>query len=78
MSNHRPINVAPYATNVLDLVGRNLCTPDGRKVKIGRAAIDFVIQVDGERPFSTPDNIVASRFLNSFEVGFHDSVCQQA
>lgn len=67
---HCPINVSPFATNVLDLVGRQgLCTPDGRAISVSRSSSDFVVRVEGEAPFTTPDNIVASRFLNSFEVG---------
>ena len=67
---HTPIVVAPYATNVLDLVGRQgLCTPDGRKIEVKRSMIDFMCEVEGEKVFITPSNLVASRFLNSYEVG---------
>lgn len=61
------INVSPRTTNVLDLVGNSsLCTSDGRKVEVHRSGIAFVVRVEGEdRPFTTDDNIAASRYLNS-------------
>lgn len=71
MAKHHLINVSPFATNALDLVGRkDLQTPDGRAITVKRSMADFVIVVDGEsKPFVTDDNITASRYLNSFEVG---------
>lgn len=69
MKKHHPINVSPYATNVLDLCGRTLHTPDGRKVEILRGMCDFVIKVGGQKPFTHGDNLTVSRYLNSFEVG---------
>lgn len=70
---HRPINFAPYATNVLDCVGReDLFTPDGRKVTIARYGMGFQIHVLGDAPYYTDNNLSASYYLNMREVGVHD------
>lgn len=57
LAHFRPINVSPFATNVLDLVGQQtIRTADGRRVEISRGMADFVIRVEGERPFALVAN----------------------
>lgn len=67
---HHPINVSPFATNVLDLVGRSdLFTPNGIKVTVKRDMMDFVVIIGDERMYCGNDNLSASYTLNQFEVG---------
>jgi hypothetical protein len=62
-----PINWSPFATNILDAVDYDLCTPNGTPV-IFRRGSTFVAIV-GERRFETDDNLQMSYFLNANEVG---------
>jgi len=70
-----PINVGPFWTNVLDLIGRDdpgLETRLETKVTVKRSGGDFVIHYEGKtgtREFRTADNLEASYILNSFEGG---------
>jgi hypothetical protein len=65
------INVSPFRTNVLDLIGReDLVTRDGRKVSVRRESDRyFIITVDGQERARTDDNLAASYCLNSIETG---------
>lgn len=70
MTTHHKINVSPFATNVLDLVGRtDLVTPTGIKVTVTRDMLDFVVTIGDERMYCGGDNLSASYTLNQFEVG---------
>ncbi len=67
---HHPLNFSPFATNVLDCVGRaDLLTRDGRAVRIENHVRGFEIYLDGKLECETPINTSASYFLNSLEVG---------
>lgn len=74
-SNFTPLNVGPFATNVLDLVNKpGLRTRQGARVEIARIGMDaqFRIRIYWEgniMEYTTPDNLQASYFLNSHEVG---------
>jgi len=64
------INVSPYATNVLDLVGaEDLSTRDGKPVRVAREGSDFVVYVDGQERSRTDINTSASYVLNMLDVG---------
>ena len=68
-----PINVSPFAVNVLELVGRStLETREGTKVTVTREGMDFVIRYQdkiGTAEFRTKDNLEASYILNDIEGG---------
>jgi hypothetical protein len=65
----KEINFSPFATNVIDCIGRNdLITQDGRLVSILRNMTEFVIIIDGEI-HRTKDNVTASKILNDCPVG---------
>lgn len=67
---HAVINVSPFATNVLDLVGRDdLQIPSGHVVSISRHGTHFVVSIGGTRLLESDDNIAVSNFLNRHEVG---------
>jgi hypothetical protein len=59
-----PINVGPFATNVLDLIGVPLCTWDGQPVSVEQQGIAFVVKRDGHEVCRTSDNLGASCTLN--------------
>jgi hypothetical protein len=71
--NFSPINVSPFFTNVLDLVGReDLVTPYGSSVTVERSGNGFRITyavIDGQRTMEAGDNISASFILNSVDGG---------
>lgn len=69
-----PINVSPFATNALDLVGmEDLKTRQGSKVTVRRSNGDFIIQYTTQTgvvaEYRTNDNLAASRILNTVEDG---------
>lgn len=69
-SEFSPIRVSPYATNVLDLVGReDLVTRSGIPVTVRRDMYGFFILDIGKLHLETPDNLEASFILNSHETG---------
>ena len=65
---YNKITWSPYATNILDAVDYNLCTPDGNEVDFHRDGAGFVLVVNGKR-FETDDNIQMSYWMNQYEVG---------
>lgn len=64
------INVHPFSTNVLELVGRPLKTHDGRAVTVSRPMTEFVVRVAGQEVCRTQDNIGASACLNSIGIEY--------
>jgi hypothetical protein len=71
-----PINVGPFWTNALDLIGRDdpgLETRLETKVTVRQSGGEFVIlyvtKSGDTREFRTPDNLQASYILNTFEGG---------
>lgn len=72
-TNDKTINVHPFSTNVLDLVGKPLkASSDGRTVTVSRPMSDFVVCVDGREVCRTQDNIQASACLNGIGVQYAD------
>lgn len=70
---HRTINFSPYATNVLDCVGRkDLVTPDGTPIEIRLDPCGFSILGRGAQLAGDLSNLGASYWLNSHEVGFSE------
>ena len=65
---YNKITWSPYATNILDAVDFELCTPDGKAVDFHRDGGGFVLVVNGKR-FETNDNIQMSYWMNQNEVG---------
>lgn len=64
------INFSPFASNVLDYVGReDLCTVGGAKVTIKRPGMSFEISIEGESKYVTDSNLDASSYLNRKQVG---------
>ena len=66
---HRAINFSPFANNVLDYLGKELCTPGGTKVVITKPTIDFVVRFNDVVMLESNDNLSVSYFLNQREVG---------
>ena len=67
------INVGPFATNVLDLIGReDLETEKGATVRVSQIDTSFFIQIGLTEPYSTTSNIAASYYLNHFPIGTRD------
>lgn len=66
-----PIIFSPYHTNVCDMVGKELYTKAGQKVKISRALNGaFRVFFDEDLVFEHDTNVIVSGFLNQHEVGF--------
>ncbi len=68
---HHEINFGPFATNVLDSVGRkDLCTSDGQKVEIRHyCPSGFTIYIGRAKVCEYVDNLQASYILNMAQVG---------
>jgi hypothetical protein len=64
------INVSPFATNVLDLIGKELVNSNGDSVLVKNCFNGFNVVVNGESKIICDDNLVVSRFLNSMEVSY--------
>ena len=63
------INVSPFATNVLDLIGRNdLSTYDKRRVTVESNYPDFTLTI-GSQTITAHSNLDASYILNSACIG---------
>jgi hypothetical protein len=65
---HQPINFSPFRNNVLDYIGKELRTPDNKRVRIEQGST-FRIYINDILAHETMDNIDASYFLNRREVG---------
>ena len=64
------INVSPFATNVLDLIGKELVNSNGDSVLVKNCFNGFNVVVNGESKIICDDNLTVSRFLNSMEVSY--------
>jgi hypothetical protein len=64
------INVSPFATNVLDLIGKELVNSNGDSVLVKNCFNGFNVLVNGESKFICNDNLDVSRFLNTMEVSY--------
>lgn len=65
-----PINISPFATNVLDLINTPLRSENGSDVIVRRSCNDFIIVVNGEEYRRTNDNLTASYALNMLRVSY--------
>jgi hypothetical protein len=66
----KSINVSPFATNVLDLIGTELINSNGDSVLVRDCFNGFNVLINGESKVICDDNIVVSRFLNMMEVSY--------
>ena len=65
------INFSPYATNVLDWIGRpGLFAKNGDSVMVNRSGGGFIIYVNGVEIVKTDYNTAASFELNRRQVGY--------
>jgi len=64
------INVSPFATNVLDLVGKDLMTMDGYPVTVSRDGMDFVVKINGSKHYQAADNLNVSYCLNTLGIKY--------
>ena len=60
---------SPFATNILDVVGKDLCTPDGQIARLERRGMAFALLVDGEVVFATESNVQMSYRMNTLNIG---------
>ena len=66
----KTINVSPFATNVIDLIDKELVNSNGDLVVVKNCFNGFNVVVNGESKLICNDNLDVSRFLNTMEVAY--------